>query len=241
MSLKEYLDDKKTLTAAGRPKSRQAWYELALLNKLNVHNGDTIYYINTGTKKSESDVKKVTHYYIYNENNEKVEITKDIDKKLKEYKKGLNDIEKKKFKKNVWMNETFPGYFFEEEIIMNCCLVPRNIIDAEYDTYCEDGGIEYNVVKYIDMFNKRITPLLVCFSREIRDQILITNPDDKKYFTEEQCKLSSGEPNKVSDQDTYEQLMTMEDKEYKFWINNNLVPPFFEECGMGVWEEKKFN
>jgi hypothetical protein len=29
----------------------------------------------------------------------------------------------------------------------------------------------------------------------------------------------------------------MEDKEFKFWTTYDEVPPFFEECGMGVWEE----
>ena len=33
----------------------------------------------------------------------------------------------------------------------------------------------------------------------------------------------------------------MEDKEIKFWIKNNLTPPFFEESGMGKWEEFKQN
>ena len=87
--------------------------------------------------------------------------------------------------------------------------------------------------------NKRITPLLVCFSKEIRDKILIDNPEDRQYFTEEQCVLTSGEPNKPSDQDTYEQLMTMEDKEIKFWTKYDLIPPFLEECGMGDWEKIK--
>lgn len=238
-SIEEYKKDIKEITKAGRPKSRQAWYELAIQNNLHVDNGDTLYYINTGKSKSESDVKKITHYCIINDNQEKVEVTKEIDKRIKEYKKGLSDSEKKAFNKKKWMDKEYPNLITEEEIIMNCTLVPRNIIDAETDTFCEDGGIEYNVNKYIDMFNKRITPLLVCFSREIREQILVTNPEDRKYFTEEQCKLSSGEPNKVSDQDTYEQLMTMEDKEIKFWTKYDLIPPFVEECRMGKWEDIK--
>ena len=61
------------------------------------------------------------------------------------------------------------------------------------------------------MFNKRIKPLLVCFDRSIREKILITNPDERQYFTDSESQMSSGQPNKVSDQDTYEQLMTMEE------------------------------
>ena len=72
--------------------------------------------------------------------------------------------------------------------------------------------------KYIEQFNKRITPLLVCFHPDIRNKILITNPKDKQYFTEEQSKLVSGYPNKEGDQDTYEALMTPEKKEIEYWL-----------------------
>ena len=94
----------------------------------------------------------------------------------------------------------------------------------------------HNVVKYIDQFNSRIKPLLVCFSPEIRDKIIIKNPEERQYFTEEQCKLVSGYPNKETDQDTFEQLMTPERKEIEFWTKINEVPPFVKECGIN-WEE----
>ena len=135
-----------------------------------------------------------------------------------------------------WRQKHYPTVVKTEEIIMNCKLVPRNIIDSEEDIYCSED-LEYNTAKYIDMFNKRITPLLVCFNRSIRSEILINNPNDRKYFTNEQCVLVSGEPNKLSDQDTYEQLMTMEDKEIRFWTKYGMVPPFLDDCGMGKWED----
>ena len=61
-SLKAYIED--CNYKAGRPKSRQAWMELALRDGIKVDMGDTLYYINTGKKKSQSDVKKVVHYYV---------------------------------------------------------------------------------------------------------------------------------------------------------------------------------
>lgn len=238
-SLDEYKKDVKTITKAGRPKSRQAWYELAIDNNLQVNNGDTIYYINTGKSKSHSDIKKVTHYYIINDS-EKVEITKDIEREYKKYKKELKETGSQAKTKLEWLSEAYPKYFTEDEVIKNCMLVPAHVIDAEEDIFCDDeNNIEYNVAKYIDMFNKRIKPLLVCFDRSIRDKILIDNPNNRHYFTEEECEMSSGQPNKISDQDTYEQLMTMEDKELKFWTKYDLVPPFIEECHMGKWEEIK--
>lgn len=239
-SIKEYKQDVSQITKAGRPKSRQAWYELAIAYNLIVDNGDTVYYVNTGKSKSHSDVKKVTHYFYTDENNEKIEFTKSIDRDYKKYKLQCIEENKTPIEKADWICETYPNYYTEDEISLNCMPLPRDIVESEDDIYCnEENNIKYNTAKYVEMFNKRITPLLVGFSKEIRNNILISDPKDRKYFTEEQCVLISGEPNKITDQDTYEQLMTMEDKEIKFWTTYNLTPPFFEECGMGNWEEVK--
>ena len=235
-SIKEYKQDIKEITKAGRPKSRQAWYELAIKENLHVDNGDTIYYVNTGTSKSHSDVKKITHYYYINADKERIEFTTKIDSGYKKYKKEC--IDTKPLEKQEWIAKEYPGYFTEEEIVLNCALITRDIVDNEEDIYCnEENGIEYNVPKYIEVFNKRIKPLLVCFNKDVRDRILVSNPEDRNYFTEDECVLTSGEPNKPSDQDTYEQLMTMEDKEIRFWMKYGLTPPFLQECGMGTWEE----
>jgi hypothetical protein len=70
------------------------------------------------------------------------------------------------------------------------------------------------------------------------NNIIITNPKDRKQFTREETKLVSGQPYKESDQDTYEQLMTMEDKEIRFWISVGKEPVYWRECGMD-WEQIK--
>jgi hypothetical protein len=233
-TLKEYQDDCKTLTKAGSKKSRQAWYELALNEGLTPNVGDTVFYINTGTKKGHSDVKRVTHYYYYN-NDEKIEITKDIEKQYKEYTKEFkaNGWTDKKTRLDLAKEKYGTKAFDEDEIILNCKLVPNEILDMEEDVLCSDyEGLEYNVEKYIDQFNNRIRPLLVCFHPDIRNKILVTNPKDKQYFTEEESKLVSGYPNKEGDQDTYEQLMTPEKKEIEYWVKINEVPPFVKECGI---------
>ena len=234
-TLKEYKEDCKTLTKAGSKKSRQAWYELVINAGINVNVGDSVYYINTGTKKGHSDVKRITHYYTYDKEGNKVEITKDVEKYYKEAAKGGVEVKKKRIDvaKEMFGNKAFE----EDEIILNSKLVPMEIIDSEKDILCSEyEGLEYNVEKYIDQFNNRITPLLVCFSPEIRDKILITNPKDRKFFTESEAKLVSGHPNKPEDQDTYEALMTPERKEIAFWEKVNEVPPFIKECGID-WEK----
>lgn len=238
-SIKDYIADCKTLTKAGSKKSRQAWYELVIKNDLNVNVSDTIYYINTGTKKGHSDVKRVTHYYYYL-NGEKTEITKEVEKLYKEHSKEYAEhgVETKKTRLELAMENYGKSAFDEDEIILNCKLVPKEILeDEEDDILCSDyDGMEYNVEKYIDQFNKRITPLLVCFHPDIRNKILITNPKDKKFFTEEESKLVCGYPNKEGDQDTYEALMTPERKEIEFWLKINEVPPFIKECGID-WDD----
>ena len=230
-TLAEYKADCQTHTKSGSKKSRQVWYELAIQNGLTVNLDDTLYYVNCGTKKSESDVKRVTHQFVMWEG-EKTELTakikrlilEDVCEKKSLVLKGMKDKEKKELLKPFIIAE-------EDEIIINCKLVPQEIIDAEEDVLC-NGDIEYNVIKYIDQFNSRIKPLLVCFHPDIRSSILVTNPDDKQYFTEEQCELVSGFPNKDIDQDTYEQLMTPERKELEFWTSINEIPPFIDACGI---------
>ena len=238
--MSEYIKDCKTLTKAGRPKSRQAWMELALRDGLHVDLGETLYYINTGKSKSQADVKKVKHYYISQNDlfgSGKVDCKNELTRKWKEWKSTIKDNEEplsfdeyvEKFHKEVEV---------EDEIILNCKLLPREIVESEDNFLCRDGE-EYNVPKYIDMFNKRITPLLVCFSKDIRGKILINNPLERPVFTDEDSVLVSGEPNKQGDQDTYEQLMTMEDKEIKFWLKHpewNI--PFIDECDMD-WDSIK--
>lgn len=238
-TLKEYVEDCKTITKAGRPKSRQAWMELLLKNNVNANMGEVVYYINTGKSKSQADVKKVTHYFKSGDGlfNEKKDVRTTLEK---EWKKDNVDgklaPDGKKLSFNDFVKKHHPDVSIEEEIILNCELVPQNIIDIDNDVLCEEGQ-EYNVPKYIDQFNKRITPLLVCFKPEVRNNILVAKPDERKYFTKEECELCGGYPNKASDQDTYEQLMTMEDKEIRFWKNHpQWEIPFLKECGMD-WEK----
>lgn len=231
-TIKDYIADCKTLTKAGSKKSRQAWYELVIRENMNVNVSDTIYYINTGTKKGHSDVKRVTHFYYYL-NGEKTEITKEVEKYYKEYTKNRPNGSVTKTRLELAKEQYGATAFDEDEIILNCKLVPNEILDKEEDVLCSEyEGLEYNVEKYIDQFNKRITPLLVCFHPDIRNKILVNNPKDKLFFTEEQSKLVSGYPNKEEDQDTFEALMTPERKEIEFWVKINEVPPFVKECNI---------
>jgi len=238
-SIQEYIDDCHTITKAGRPKSRQAWMELAIKDNIDVNLGETLFYINTGKSKSQSDVKKVTHYYVNGGLfGDKMDCRVALEKEWKAAPKTKTIEDGIPLTLDQYVKKYHPEVSIETEIILNAMLLPRDMVDSEKDIFCKDvPGMEYNVPKYISQFNNRIKPLLVCFSKEIRDKILINNPSDRPYFTEDQSKLSSGEPNNEGDQDTFEQLMTMEDKEIKFWkAHPEFKIPFLKECGMN-WDE----
>lgn len=262
ISLDEYRNACQERTKSGSKKARQAWYELAIKHNLDVHMGDSIYYINTGTKKGDSDVKRITRYYEYR-NGVKTDVTKEYEKAWNRDKKDAKlgyadaiDRIKGENGKNLnlenYIKRHYPDAYDEDELIFNCILLPANIVEDEENHYCEDEDIEYNVAKYIEMFNNRIKPQLVCFDKKIRirqevdkkgkvnevNNIIITNPKDRKYFTRDEAKLCSGQPYRPTDQDTYEQLMTMEDKEIRFWISVGKTPVYAKECGMD-WEAIK--
>ena len=234
----DYKEDCKQLTKAGRPKSRQAWMELCIKEGLNPEIGETIYYINTGARKGDSDIKKITHYYKANQFGDVFDMAATVERQYKKYKSEMTAMKREPEAKTEWIMKNFPDIKIEDEIIFNSKLVPASVIESDEDLMCAEGE-EYNVEKYIEKLNNKVKPLLVCFSRDIRDSILIRTPMERPYFTKEETMLVSGEPNKPGDQDTYEDLMKMEDKEIKFWLEHpEYEIPYLHECGM-VWEEIK--
>jgi len=203
ISVEDYKKKMKTKNKSGGAMARQAHMELIMSEGLNVDLGDTIYYVNTGTKKSHGDVQKKT------KKNPKY-TTKQLQITWADTGKQPKDA------------------ILSEEIILNCKYIPNNLI--ENDT--EATG-EYNVGRYLDAFNKRVKPLLVCFDPSVRDDILVTTPLDRKYFTKQELELTSGKPYNETDQDKLEELLTITDKELEFWKRIDVSPTFmFEEYGI---------
>jgi hypothetical protein len=85
---------------------------------------------------------------------------------------------------------------------------------------------EYNVPRYVDAFNKKVEPLLVVFNTHIRETLLITDPEDKQFYTNSELELVSGIPTKPEDQDTLEELMTISDEEMVFWNMKGVSPEY---------------
>lgn len=241
-SMTDYRKNANAKNKAGKPMPKQAHMELALQADLNVNLGDVIHYVNTGTSKSHGDLKT------------------EIDKETKLRTTTLNCkmIDNDVLDRD---NETLK----ELEVLRKALLVAEkdedktsieNRIEELEATLHTD---EYNVARYLNAFNKKVKPLLVCFNPEIRDNILIDivkvkdkitkksveRLKERSVFTESQCKLTSGFPYKDTDQDSYEELMTMEDKEIKFWdkvnkVPNNMEPSEWEKI-RADYKERKAN
>jgi hypothetical protein len=60
---------------------------------------------------------------------------------------------------------------------------------------------EYNIQRAFATLNKRFEPLLVVFKQEVRNGLLVKNPEDRPFFTKDQCELINGQPFDEGDQD----------------------------------------
>lgn len=247
-SIPEYKKKCKELNKAGNPMPRQAHMELVLEYDVDIDLGDTIYYVNTGNAKSVGDVKTIKLMRdlpfeigkIYRVHGKRAKfiiekINKDDDKIVNFDGYFENDENKEIITLNAdkLKPETEPTG--KVDVQLNCILIPREQIENNPDLTTED----YNVARYLDKFNKRLKPLLVVFHPDIRDNILISIKKDKKtkteiledrsVFTKKECQLTAGMPYEEEDQDTYEELMTMEDREIRFWTSVNKIPNHIDE------------
>jgi DNA polymerase elongation subunit (family B) len=139
-------------------------------------------------------------------------------------KKSSGDVQKiskpTKKAKEEFLNKN--GYEMPSDYLeINCYMISEKEIQNN-----PDMTGDYNVARYMSIFNKRIEPLLCVFKTEIRDDILIENPNERQYFTKLQCELVNGYPLKEDGQDKFEEVMTLSDSEVLFWNRVN-KDPFF--------------
>tara|TARA_R110001583_G_scaffold79358_5_gene214394 strand:- start:10545 stop:13268 length:2724 start_codon:yes stop_codon:yes gene_type:complete len=115
-----------------------------------------------------------------------------------------------------------------KETILRCYMVKENDMKNNPDMLGD-----YNVARYINIFNKRVEPLLVVFGHEVRDSLLIKHPQDRQYFTTKQCVLINGLSRKEGDQDTLEEVLTASPEEMVFWNKmGEDKDAFLEELGI---------
>ena len=117
-------------------------------------------------------------------------------------------------------------------IQLNCYMLEPNEIENN-----PNMKGEYNIQRAITTFNKRIAPLLVVFKEEVRDGLVVNNPEDRGFFTKDQCELINGAPFRDGDQDTLEEVLTLSEGEVKYWDKRGMSPDYIYELASEGWEE----
>jgi len=115
---------------------------------------------------------------------------------------------------------------------LNCYMLDQQELENNPDLKGE-----YNVPRAISVFNKRIEPLLVVFKQEVREGLLITDPENRGLFTKEQCDLVNGIPFEPEDQDSLEEVLTISEPEVKYWEKRGLEPNYMYELAEQGWEK----
>lgn len=174
------------------------------------------------TTKSGSLMSRQAHMELIIQNNYPASLGETIYYINNGEKKSSGDVQKitkpTKKQQEEYMNKygkPMPNDFLE----INCYMISESEIQNEPEKLGE-----YNVIRYLNNFNKRVEPLLVAFKPEIRDEILIDDPKDRQYFTKTQCELVSGFPLKEGGQDKIEDVLTLSDSEVLFWNRVNVDP-----------------
>jgi hypothetical protein len=118
------------------------------------------------------------------------------------------------------------------EIILNCYRLESDELERNPEMLGD-----YNVPRAIATFNKRLQPLMVVFKDEVRNTLLIDNPEKREFYTKTQCELISGHPFEPEDQDSVEDLLTITEQEKLFWGRVNIDPNYVYELAEDGWEE----
>jgi hypothetical protein len=111
------------------------------------------------------------------------------------------------------------------------------MLDKDILTDNPDLKGDYNVARAVVTFNKKLLPLMVVFQDEVRNNLLVNEPDKRGIFTKSQCELISGNPLKDGDQDTVEELLNITDLELKFWDRVGVSPDYIYDLAEEGWEK----
>jgi hypothetical protein len=135
--------------------------------------------------------------------------------KVNKPKKGWNEEQLKTFFSNSKVNPDT----VESVIQLNCYRIDPQELES-------NPGLtgEYNIQRAIATFNKRVEPLLVCFKDEVRDGLLVKNPEERPFFTKDQCELINGVPFEEKDQDKIDEVMIISNEEMLFWEKVGISP-----------------
>jgi hypothetical protein len=252
ISVEDYIKRSKQTTKSGSLMSRQAHMELIIRDGIQSNLGDVILYVNNGNKASHGDVQKVNQPK-KGWSQEQIDLFfSDSLKSNLDYKQKetflLNNGWEKSWSEDNWVrsdaknkeaNTGIPTDFAyrlsstDSVIQLNC----YRIEPSDLENNPEMLG-EYNIQRAITTFNKRVEPLLIVFDDEVRDTLLVKDPEDRSFYTTDQCKLINGKPFSPEDQDDiYENLIKMEDGEVEFWESVGIDPNYMYELAEEGWEK----
>ena len=142
--------------------------------------------------------------------------------------KKYSELQKKKhFEKTGEVLQDIASY-----IKLNCYILDNDELDNNPDLTGD-----YNVARAMATFNKRIEPLLVCFKDDIRNGLIVNNPEEMGIFTAAQCEMINGYPMGPGDQDELEEVMSLSDGEVKYWGKRGLSENYIYDLAEEGWEQ----
>ena len=119
-------------------------------------------------------------------------------------------------------------------VMINCYMLDKDILS-------NNPGLtgDYNIPRAVVTFNKRIEPLMVVFQEEVRNGLIVNEPEKRGIFTTSQCELINGQPLADGDQDRLkEDVLDITEAELKYWERRGLSPFYMYDLAEEGWEEK---
>ena len=146
--------------------------------------------------------------------------------------KKYSELQKKKhFEKTGEVLQDIASY-----IKLNCYILDNDELENNPDLTGD-----YNVARAMATFNKRIEPLLVFFKDDIRNGLIVNNPEEMGIFTAAQCEMINGYPMGPGDQDELEEVMSLSDGEVKYWGKRGLSENYIYDLAEEGWEQYIYN
>jgi DNA polymerase elongation subunit (family B) len=249
LSTEDYIKRSKQTTKAGALMSRQAHMELIIRDGIQSNLGDTILYVNNGNKASHGDVQKVNQpkkgwtedqISLFFSNNEKSDyknkeqylLSNGWEKSWSEDNWVRSDDKNKESNTGIPTDVAYRAASSDSVVQLNC----YRIDPSDLENNPEMLG-EYNIQRAITTFNKRVEPLMIVFDNEVRDTLLVKDPEDRSFYTTDQCKLINGKPFSPEDQDDLDDLLTITTEELDFWNNVGINPDHIYYIAEPGWEE----
>jgi hypothetical protein len=119
-------------------------------------------------------------------------------------------------------------------VMVNCYMLDKDILDKDPELTGD-----YNVPRAIATFNKRIEPLMVVFQDEVRNGLIVSDPEQRGIFTTAQCELINGHPLGEGDQDDLQKdVLDITEQELNYWERRGLKPDYMYDLAEEDWKKK---